>query len=98
MAIVDLETHPAPYLTVSELAEYWKVSRNHIRKAIQSGKLAALRFGPHVCRIATSAACQYERHARLNAAKPVTPTRLGPARVVFARQSAAARPPKARDD
>jgi excisionase family DNA binding protein len=98
MPIVDLETHPAPYLTVSELAEYWKVSRNHIRKAIQSGELAALRFGPHVCRIATSAACQYERHARLNAAKPVTQPRLGPSGVVFARQAVAARPPKAHDE
>jgi excisionase family DNA binding protein len=65
MAIEDLANHPTAYLTIAELAEYWRVSPSQIRKRVQSGELAALRLGPHVYRISTGAAQAFELRARV---------------------------------
>lgn len=73
--IADLATHPAPYLTIGELADYWNVSRNQIRRYVLSGEVPALRLGPNLCRIPTSAAFQFERRARItpvNRSQPET--------------------------
>ena len=44
MAIRDLATHQAQYVTIAELAEYWAVSRQQIYKRIESGGLEAIRL------------------------------------------------------
>jgi excisionase family DNA binding protein len=56
----DLSSHPAPYVTVDDLARYWMVSRRHIYKQIEEGKLPAIRLGPRSLRIRTSDATKFE--------------------------------------
>lgn len=63
MPIHDLATHPAYYVTVTELAEYWAVSRRQIHKRIESGHLYAIRLGARLYRIRTQAALDFERQA-----------------------------------
>jgi len=63
MAIRDLSTHPAHYLTVAELAGYWAVSRQQIYKRIESGALGAIRLGSRIYRIPAHMALEYERRA-----------------------------------
>ena len=63
--ISRLDDHPSPYVTVSDLAEYWAVSRKQIYKHIELGTLTALRFGPRLLRIQTSEARRFEREARM---------------------------------
>ena len=97
MPIRDLAAHPAHYVTVADLAEYWAVSRQQIYKRIESGALAAVRFGSRLYRVRTSAALEYERSARVMAAghKDINsppkasppfrnrlPDKIGPQRVV----------------
>jgi excisionase family DNA binding protein len=63
MTITDLATHPEPYVTVKELAEYWEVSRRVIYKQIKAGTLQSIRLGPRLVRIRTSVAQEFERQA-----------------------------------
>ena len=63
MPIRNLSIHPAHYLTVGELAEYWAVSRQQIYKRIESGSLAAIRLGARIYRVPTESAVEYERGA-----------------------------------
>lgn len=65
MAIHDLAKHPAPYVTVSELAAYWRVSRKQIYKQIEAGTLPAIRLGPRLYRIRTSVAREFQERARM---------------------------------
>ena len=48
--IHNLSTHQERYITVSELAEYWLVSRKDIYKQIDAGTLRAIKLGPRVLR------------------------------------------------
>lgn len=68
MPIRDLASHPARYVTIAELAEYWGVSRQQIYKRIESGGLEAIQLGSRLVRVRTSAALEYERSARVGAA------------------------------
>jgi hypothetical protein len=43
--IKDLKTHPAPYVRVSALAEYWDVDPSTIYRDIDKGALVAERHG-----------------------------------------------------
>lgn len=43
--IVDLSTHSEPFVTVDELATYYGVSDDTIRRDIHKGALAAVRVG-----------------------------------------------------
>jgi excisionase family DNA binding protein len=61
----DLAAHPEPYVTVAELAEYWLVGRKQIYKQIDAGQLPAIRLGPRLMRIRTSAAIEFERRANM---------------------------------
>lgn len=61
--IRNLSTHPATYVTVAELADYWAVSRQQIHKRIESGMLDAIRLGSRLYRIRTDAALAFERMA-----------------------------------
>jgi excisionase family DNA binding protein len=67
MAIKNLATHPAVYVTVAELAEYWAVSRKQILKRIESGNLSAIRLGARLYRIRIEAALDFERRTAVAA-------------------------------
>lgn len=62
-----LKDHPEPYVTTSELAEYWSVSRRQIYKQIEAGTLRAIKLGPRLLRISTSEALRFERIAKMAA-------------------------------
>jgi excisionase family DNA binding protein len=68
MPIRDLAAHPAQYVTIAELAEYWAVSRQQIYKRIESGGLEAIRLGLRLYRVRTRAALEYERRAAVTVA------------------------------
>ena len=65
MPLKDLKSHPEPYVTVAELAEYWLVGRKQIYKQIDAGTLPAIRLGPRIMRIRTADALQFERLANM---------------------------------
>jgi excisionase family DNA binding protein len=65
MPLQDLESHPEPYVTVAELAEYWLVGRKQIYKQIDAGTLPAIRLGPRLLRIRTADALEFERSANM---------------------------------
>jgi excisionase family DNA binding protein len=67
-AIRQLATHPSPYVTVGELAEYWAVNRKQIYKHIEAGTLRAIRLGPRLLRIRTSDAQDFELRAKMTPA------------------------------
>jgi excisionase family DNA binding protein len=64
--IKNLHAHPSPYVTTSELAEYWLVSRKQIYKQIEAGTLKAIRLGPRLLRISTTDAIEFERTAKMD--------------------------------
>ena len=68
MPIRNLSAHPARYLTVGELAEYWAVSRQQIYKRIESGSLSAIRLGVRIYRVPIESALEYERRAMVGTA------------------------------
>jgi excisionase family DNA binding protein len=52
-------------VTVTELAEYWLVSRKQIYKQIEAGTLRAIRLGPRLLRISTAQALDFEKRAKM---------------------------------
>ena len=62
----NLKSHPAPYVTIAELAAYWRVSRKQIYKQIDAGTLRAIRLGPRLLRVRTTDAYAFERRANLH--------------------------------
>jgi excisionase family DNA binding protein len=64
--IMDLQTHPEPYVTTSDLADYWRVCRKQIYKQIEAGTLRAIRLGPRLLRIGTSEAIRFEEMAKMS--------------------------------
>lgn len=67
--IERLQEHPEPYVTVSELSEYWQVSRKLIYKQMEAGMLTAIRLGPRLLRIKTADAIEFESRAKMPPAK-----------------------------
>ena len=65
MRVLDLVSHPEPYVTVAELAEYWLVGRKQIYKQIDAGTLPAIRLGPRLLRIRRVDAIAFERSANM---------------------------------
>jgi excisionase family DNA binding protein len=65
LKIRNLREHPEPYVTTTDLAEYWSVSRKQIYKQIEAGTLKAIRLGPRLLRIRTADALAFERLARM---------------------------------
>jgi len=65
LRVRDLKTHPEPYVTVAELAEYWLVGRKQIYKQIEAGTLRAIKLGPRLLRIRTAEAIDFERRANM---------------------------------
>jgi excisionase family DNA binding protein len=78
--ITDLETHPEPYVTMSDLADYWRVSRKQIYKQIEAGTLKAIRLGPRLLRISTADAIHFEEVARKSPLQRQAPSHLSIAR------------------
>jgi excisionase family DNA binding protein len=72
MPVKDLQSHPEPYVTVAELAEYWLVGRKQIYKQIDGGTLPAIRLGPRLLRIRTSDARMFERSANMRSTQNET--------------------------
>jgi excisionase family DNA binding protein len=70
MSIRDLSTHSVAYVSVGELANYWRISRKQIYKQIESGTLPAIRLGPRLFRIRTSVAREFEESARMSPGNP----------------------------
>ena len=62
--IEDLRTYPEPYVTLSQLARYWRVSGRRLRRHIESGALPAIRIGPRLLRISTADARRFEQVAQ----------------------------------
>ncbi len=58
--IVDLATHPEPYVSVPELAAYWGVSQRAVYYLIAKGALPALRIG-RTLRVPTDVAQAFGR-------------------------------------
>ena len=63
--ITNLAQHKDKYVTVSQLAEYWQVSRKQIYKHIDAGTLETIRLGPRLYRIRTSVAVRFEESAHM---------------------------------
>jgi hypothetical protein len=61
--ITDLQEHPEPYVTTSELADYWRVSRKQILKQIEAGTLKTVRLPRWRLRIRTLDAIRFENMA-----------------------------------
>ena len=64
--IRNLQTHPEPYVTTSDLADYWGVHRKQLYKQIDAGTLAAIRLGPRLLRISTAEAIRFEAIAKMS--------------------------------
>ena len=73
MTVKDLQSHPEPYTTVAELADYWLVGRKQIYKQIEAGTLPAIRLGPRLLRIRTADARAFERSANMHAPRDSEP-------------------------
>lgn len=78
MSVKDLQSHPEPYVTVAELAEYWLVGRKQIYKQIEAGTLPAIRLGPRLLRIRTTDARLFERSANMRDAREDARSDLAP--------------------
>jgi hypothetical protein len=61
MAIHNLADHSVSYVTVRELAQYWRVSQKQIRRHVAAGYLQGLRLGPRLCRITVASALAFEQ-------------------------------------
>jgi excisionase family DNA binding protein len=59
--LTNLDSYASPFITVRQLSEYWNVSRKHVLKLIQTGRLESIRFGPKTYRIPVQAARAFER-------------------------------------
>jgi excisionase family DNA binding protein len=79
--IKNLADQTFPYLTLTELATYWGVSRKLLYKQIHAGTLHAIRLGPRLLRVSVKEAARFEADARLRPAEPPAPPRHAPAAV-----------------
>ena len=68
MAILDLSSHPRPFVSVRELAHYWGLSRHELYKQIDAGTLPAVRLGARLYRVRTADAVRFAISARLEVA------------------------------
>jgi hypothetical protein len=55
---------------VSDLAEYWLVSRKMIYKQIDAGMIRTVQLGPRLLRIRTVEAVDFERRASMHRPMP----------------------------
>jgi excisionase family DNA binding protein len=81
MAILDLAFHPFAYVTINELAEYWRLGRRRVLDHIKAGHVEAIQLGPGLYRIRTITALTFER------ACAVPSARRGPAPAAWVSRS-----------
>jgi excisionase family DNA binding protein len=62
--IEDLRTHPEPYVTVSQLAHYWGISRKQVLRKIDAGTLQAIQLGSRLLHLSTADAIHFEQMAK----------------------------------
>lgn len=91
MAIQNLTTHAAPYVTVRELADYWRVSQKQIRQRVADGHLSGLRLGPRICRISVVSALAFERASEQALSRRARTDNHGPVAVASDRSGRPAR-------
>jgi hypothetical protein len=58
--IKALGTHPAAYVTPTELARYWGLKVAELLDHIRAGRLPALRFSQRLFRVRTADAIEFE--------------------------------------
>jgi hypothetical protein len=68
MAILNLGSHPFVWVTVRELADYWRVSAGCVIEQIAAGGLDAIQIRPGIFRVRTDAAIEFEQRGRVTAA------------------------------
>jgi excisionase family DNA binding protein len=61
--LTDLESYASPFVTVRQLSEYWKISRQQVLRLIETGRLESVRLGPKTYRIRVEAALAFERRS-----------------------------------
>jgi excisionase family DNA binding protein len=61
MAIQDLNNHANIFVSIAELAAYWRVSRRYLYRQVELGALDAIKLGPRSYRISVASALQFER-------------------------------------
>jgi hypothetical protein len=68
MAILDLNSHPFVWVTVRELADYWRVSPACVVSQITSGDIEAIQIRPGTYRVRSTVAIAFEQRGRVGAA------------------------------
>jgi hypothetical protein len=71
MAIVDLAFHPFAYVTIAELADYWRLRKHMVMEHIDAGNVEAIQLGPGVYRVRTSTALAFEQRCLVPSRRPV---------------------------
>jgi excisionase family DNA binding protein len=75
MLIVDLAVHPHAFVTIAELASYWRVSQATVLEYVRTGRLEAILLGAGLYRVRTTKAHEFETsalvHVRQEQAPPV---------------------------
>jgi hypothetical protein len=61
MAILDLAVHPFAYVTIAELCDYWRLSREHVLAHVAAGHFETIELGPGIYRVRASTALEFER-------------------------------------
>jgi excisionase family DNA binding protein len=61
---VDLESHPERYLALEQLAAYWSLHVQTLRKWVREGAIPAAKFG-RATRVKVVDACAFERRSRI---------------------------------
>ena len=61
MAILDLAFHPFAYVTIAELSDYWRLSRERVLEHLAAGHFEAIQLGPGVYRVRAQTALAFER-------------------------------------
>jgi excisionase family DNA binding protein len=75
--IKDLQTHPTPYVTASDLARYWRVGLKRIYRLVDDGSLAAIRLGPRLLRIWTEDAIRFDQGHHVAVERSAHPVNTG---------------------
>jgi hypothetical protein len=63
MAIVDLAVHPYAYVTIAELAGYWRLPQSSVMAYVRAGHFEAIKFGAGIYRVRTRTALEFERRS-----------------------------------
>jgi excisionase family DNA binding protein len=68
--LTDLHAYPGAFVTVGQLSDYWKISRKHVLRLIESGDLESVRLGPKTHRVPVRSAADFERRRQKSGKLP----------------------------